>query len=294
MRRFSIEINGKPFIAPLQTRDGSGRMFKVIFRTECNYSEALGLLDLRVYNLAETTQFVGSTEKNLALVRLSAGYDDNFAPIFNGHIQAVFQEREDTNIVTHIVGRSGFATARTSLNQTFGRNTDVVTMLKAIAAAGNYDLRIDPTQFEDAPRFLRGYPLNGDLTEALNKLGAQCGFCWAFDGPTIVVDRLGKPRNDRPIEVNMMTGLIGYPEATSDNTGVFAEWEMRLSPQVRLGAIADLKSKFATFNTGNMSFVHPRHEFNLNGKYKVVTVTHEGDSWGNTWRTKVKGMKVDG
>lgn len=294
MRRFSIDINGENFLEALKSWDGSGRAFKVIFRTQCNFTEGLGLLDLKIYNLAESTQILTHTEEHSSILRLSAGYVDNFAPIFNGYIEAVFREREETNIITHIVCRSGFATARTKLNLSFGRNSDIVTILNAVANAGKYGLRIDPAQFDDSPKLARGYPLNGNFTECMKKLAEQFDFQWAFDGSVIVIDRPKKPRNDETVEVNLTTGLIGYPEATSDQTGVFAEWEMRLSPQVRLGTVANLRSKFATFNTGNLAFVKPGHEFNLNGKYVIRTVSHEGDSWGDTWRTKVMGEKVNG
>ena len=71
MRRFSIDIDGQPFIKPLTEKDGSGRAFKVIFRTQCNFTEGLGLLDLKIYNLAESTQILTHTAEHSSILRLS-------------------------------------------------------------------------------------------------------------------------------------------------------------------------------------------------------------------------------
>lgn len=296
MRRFSVEINGETFLSPLKATDYSGRAFRVTFKTQNNYTEALGLLDLKIYNLAEATQIMKHTDDAPAILRLSAGYIDNFAPIFSGYIKAVFREREDTSIVTHVLCTSGYATARPRVSASFGRNADIVTVLKGVCKAAGYNADIDANQFSDCPVFARGYVVNGDFTDAMKSLAIQFGFGWAYDAvqsATIVIDRDEKNRKGTTIEVNRTTGLIGYPEATNDNTGVFTEWAMRLSPQVRLGMTANLKSKFATFNTGNMYFLDAEntHGFSTDGKYKIVTISHEGDSWGETWTTSIKGMK---
>lgn len=294
MRRFSVEINGETFLAPLGATDYSGRAFRVTFKTQNNYTEALGLLDLKVYNLAESTQVMVHSSDAPQVLRLSAGYIDNFAPIFNGYIKAVFKEREDTSIVTHILCTSGYATARPRVSVSFGRNADIATVIKRVCSAAGYAVDIDADQFSDCPVFARGYVVNGDFADAMRDLALQFDFGWAYDAvqsTTIIVDREGKERKAAVIEVNRTTGLIGYPEATGDNTGVFTEWTMRLSPQVRLGMTANLKSKFATFNTGNMYFGINGHGFNTDGKYKIMTISHEGDSWGETWTTSIKGMK---
>ncbi len=296
MRRFSIEINGNTFISPLGATDYSGRAFRVTFRTQSNYTEALGLLDLKIYNLAESTKIMKHTSANPSILRLSAGYVDNFAPIFNGYIKAVFREREETSIVTHVLCTSGYATARPRISVSFGRNSDIVTVLKGVCKAAGYKADIDADQFKDCPIFGRGYVVNGDITEIMKNLAAQFDFGWAFDAvqsSTIVIDKNNKTRQSSTIEVNRTTGLIGYPEASGDNTDTFTDWTMRLSPQVRLGMTANLKSKFATFNTGNMYFLDAdnTHGFSTDGKYKIMTISHEGDSWGQTWTTQIKGMK---
>lgn len=296
MRRFSVEINGETFLSPLGATDYSGRAFRVTFRTQSNYTEALGLLDLKIYNLAESTKVIKHTKATPAILRLSAGYEDNFGPIFNGYIKAVFREREETNIVTHILCTSGYATARTPISVSFGRNSDIITVIQGVCKAAGYNTDIDADQFKNRQVFGRGYVANGDFTEVMKNLAAQFDFGWAYDAvrsSTIVIDGNTKTRKGALIEVNRTTGLIGYPEASGDNTDTFTDWTMRLSPQVRLGMTANLKSKFATFNTGNMYFLDAdmTHGFNTDGKYKIMTISHEGDSWGQTWTTQIKGMK---
>lgn len=291
MRKYKIDINDKPFISELPNGDGTGRSLRVTFHTQTHYTDALGLLDLRIYNLSKDSQIERTTREKPQILTLSAGYDNDFAPIFNGYIMAVLREKEGANIVTHVLCKSGFSTVRPTVSKSFGRNSTILQVLDGIREQVKLNLKIDTAQFDDCPVLSNGYVANGDLTEVLNKLGGQFDFQWAIDGSTIVIDRLNKPRSGVPREVSMLTGLIGYPEASQDNLGIFVECQMRLSPQIHLGTNIDLKSEFATFNTGNMYFVKPEHGGNLNGIYKVIELSHEGDSHGNTWRTKIKGMR---
>lgn len=287
MRVFSIDLDGKPFIEPVNI----SRQFRVVFSTAMNYTENLGMLDLAIYNLSNNTNI----QANQSIV-FRAGYDDTsqaFQVIFQGRVTTVFKERDGANIVTRVLCRTGTVADRGSIDLTLGQNTTPTQALDAIGKTFGVPIEYQPEQFNgdnNAPH-LRGFLLKGDIRHQLDSLGQQCGFTWAHDGTKVIIDKEGEKRTGIVQEVSLLTGLIGMPEATSDNTGVFVNVTTKLNPALRIGGLFNLKSQYATFNAGNMYLIPPQHGGNLDGEYKVMTICHEGDSWGEAWRTKVTGMK---
>ena len=286
MRVFSIDLDGKPFIEPITV----GRQFRVVFSTAMNYTENLGSLDLSIYNLSSDT----SISANQSIV-LKAGYaetSESFQTIFKGRITTVFKERDGANVVTRILCRTGTVEERKGLDKAFGGGIKTTQLLDSIGEAFGVRVEYQPEQFKDDDlTFFRGYSLKGDMRQQLDSLGQQSGFSWAHDGTKIVIDRQKKKRTGIAQEVSLLTGLIGMPEATSDNTGVFVNVTTKLNPALRLGGVFNLESQYATFNAGNMYLIPPQHGGNLDGEYKVMTICHEGDSWGEVWRTKVTGIR---
>ena len=286
MRVFSIDLDGKPFIEPITV----GRQFRVVFSTAMNYTENLGSLDLAIYNLSNDTNI----SANQSIV-LKAGYaetSESFQAIFKGRVTTVFKERDGANVVTRILCRTGTAEERTGLDKAFGGGIKMTQLLDSIGEAFGVRVEYQPEQFKDDDLvFIRGYSLKSDMRQQLDSLGQQGKFVWAHDGTKIVIDREKKKRTGIVQEVSLLTGLIGMPEATSDNTGVFVNVTTKLNPSLRLGGVFNLQSQYATFNAGNMYLVPPQHGGNLDGEYKIMTICHEGDSWGEAWRTKVTGGK---
>lgn len=285
MRVFSIDLDGKPFIKPHNT----ARQLRVVFSAVMNYTENLGTLDLAIYNLSKATKVLQGQS-----IALKAGYDETsetFQTIFNGRVTTVFTEREGANVITRVLCRSGTVDDRGSLDKTLGKNVTATQVLDQIGNTFGVAIEYQKEQFKDGTVYYRGISLEGDIRKQLDCLGKSAEFCWCHDGTKVVIDRPKKKRTGVVHEVSLKTGLIGMPEESSDNTGVIVNVTTRLNPALHIGCLIDLKSQYATFNTGNMYLTPPQHGGNLDGQYKVMTIAHEGDSWGEVWRTKLEVMK---
>ena len=287
MRVFSIDLDGKPFIEPVY----STRQFRVVFSTAMNYTDNLAMLDLAIYNLSQSTNI--DSGKSIVFKAGYEGTGDSFQTIFKGRVTTVFKERDGANVVTRILCRAGTVDDRASKDLTLGRNATCTQVLDAIGNTFGVRIEYQKEQFEGANNtiFYRGLSLKGDIRHQLDSLAQQCKFSWAHDGTKVVIDKDGKKRTGFVQEVSLLTGLIGVPEASADNQGVFVNVTTTLNPVLRLGDLFNLKSQYATFNTGNMYLIPPEHGGNLDGEYKIQTISHEGDSWGDIWRTKVTGIK---
>lgn len=289
MRKFEITYDGKPYIkAP---RDKFDRQMRVTFTASACYSEHTALLDLAIYNVTGTPAF-----KHGAPIILSAGYTDEYSEIFSGTVTTVLKERNGADVITRLLCRAGPVRGedRPKVAKSFGRNTQCADLINYLAGQWGKRVVWQTAQFSDAQPLIRGYVLNGDVCDMLDNLAQQFAFKWVADDDAVYIDRPDYKVEGTPREVSMLTGLIGLPEATADNTGVFADITMKLSPRIRLSSVIELKSQYASFNTGNMYFVEPQHKGNLNGRYKVVELRHEGDSWGDKWQTRIKGQNLEG
>ena len=99
----------------------------------------------------------------------------------------------------------------------------------------------------------------------------------------------------RELPVFIISGNHDSPERLAFGNRLLEHSGVHISP-VYNGEIEPitLMDEHGTVHFWLLPFVKPAHEFNLNGKYVIRTVSHEGDSWGDTWRTKVMGEKVNG
>lgn len=296
MRKFKVDIAGKPFIDVAEDKEGRSikRCLRVVFNSQASYTYNLGFLDLGIYNLSRETE-VRQGDR----ISFSAGYDGEFDVIFTGLIISVIKEKEGPNVITRLLCRSGespkplpnVTETRPTIEKTFGRNTKITQLIRAIGEAWGKPVQLSEDQFDDCPVMSNGYSLNGDVCVLIDDLSQQFNFQWGLVQDVLIIDRQHKPVKGTPREVSLFTGMIGYPEAADDNLGVFVNVNMRLSPKIRLGTLIDLKSEFASYNTGNMYIIPPANGGKLSGQYRVVEVFHEGDSWGDRWMTKLKGIR---
>ena len=293
MRKFKIELNdtGKDgdwydFIQP-PADNALSRQFRITFNSSANYTEHLSFLDLAIYNLSAESQI-----RQGSYVRLSAGYVDEFDSIFQGRITSVVTERDGANVVTRLLCMGELPRNRQRINRSYGAKTSIVQILKDIAKHWGLALQYDEAQFAGAPVFIRGYSLNGDIPSVLSKLADQFDFSWAQVNQFLIIDVKEKEHRGKPREISFKTGLIGVPEMSSDNTGFAVDLVVRLAPKIRLNTLIELKNKYSSYNTGNMFVKGVSNHGNLNGIYSVVTISHEGDSWGERWQTKIKALTV--
>lgn len=289
MRKFKIELNDTKqpngwydFINPPKQLS---RQFRVTFNATMNYTESLAFMDLGIFNLSNKTQI-----RTGSLVRLSAGYEEEFDAIFEGRITSIVKEREGANIITRLLCMGHAADVRRKISRSYGQNVSVVTIIKDIAKDWGLTLRLDESQFDEKDVFMRGYTLNGDIPSCLNRLASQFDFEWAECNNFLLVNRKERPRSGTPREISLKTGMIGVPEMSSDNTGFGVDVTVRLSPKIRLFDLISLSNEYASYNTGNMYVKSVSNEGKTAGIYSVATISHEGDSWGKRWQTEIRAI----
>lgn len=282
-RQWSIDIAGEEFIG-LQT---GARQFRCVFDVDIAPGDSLSFADIRIYGLNKA-----SAVAQRSPIVLRAGYTDAVDTIFSGFITNVLREREGPDIVTRLICKGGGPVVdRASVNVSFGVNTRVEEVIRAVVAEWPRPITMDNAQFANDPVFTTGYYADGDIPTILDTLAYSYQFDWVQENGRVVVQKKGAPRLAAVKEVNQFTGMIGIPEVTRGPNGLGVFVSTTLDPFVRVSTRINVKSEFSTFNTGNLFVQELTGDANANGEYNVVSLKHRGDSHGDTWRTDVDGIR---
>lgn len=279
-RRYEISIDDQVFIT-----GGEGRQFRVTFEILHDFGGFNSFCDIAINNLTYST--AAKAFKKGSKISIRAGYEDFEDIIFTGFVKNILRESANPGIITRIVCKSGTVEPK-SINKTMGVGVGVVTAFKEIAAAMGYPLIINSSDFADTPKFKTGKSLNGDPRAILDEMANSYGFNYIVENGKLIIVKNGKTRNTTPHIVSQFTGMEGIPEITEIGVDVV----VRLEPKLKIGGVITIESKFKTFNFSNIYYQDVK-ESDGTGNYKIMKIAHSGDSHGDTWSTRITGIRVD-
>lgn len=228
----------------------------------------------RVNNLSEKVRSQirkNNMEVNKVMyIKLEAGYGKNLATVFNGNISEAYSVREGTNMVTQMGpcfdGGEFFNKGFT--NQQFPAGTTNNAIAKNFIDAMSV-FGIKPGAIRDIPGSIpRGNSYTGKSASLLSELTGGAFFIDNGKANILGTDECIKA--DVRV-ISAQTGLL----ATPLRQGQFIYFDMLFEPQIQIGNRIKLISQT---------------EKNVNGFYKVCSVSHKGiisDSVGGTVITNV-------
>lgn len=279
MRLFEVLLNNEVFIA-----QSTGQQFRITFNVLIDFGGFNTYMDLSIYNLSQDT--VAKAFNKDTTITLRAGYDNTIDTIFNGKIFNVFKERRGPDTITRIIARGGTSFEKPTVNKTFGKNANVVELIRECCTSTGYPVVIDASQFSDINPYTRGYTLSGDPLRKLDELANTHNFSYVLDNDSIVVVRNDAFRGGAPVEVSEATGMEGIPEISEVGCNVTT----RLNPKLRIGGRIEIKSEFRTITFSNVYYVDVPASAGT-GLYRMFKLTHSGDSWGDDWSTRIESKR---
>ena len=281
-RQFELYISNRevPFIEA--TND---RQFKVVFNILLNFGGFNSYADIAVYNLSKDTE--GQVFKKGEYVGFRAGYKDTIDYIFKGEIVNIIREKVGSHKVTRLICRSGAVSQeKSTINKSFGENVSVVDLCKACADALGFPLIIKNSDFPEKSPYLSGAHLVGDPKKHLNKLAKSHNFKWIIDSEKVVIVGGGSSRGGAIVTVSASNGMVGIPEITE----VGADAIVKLNPTLKIGGEFEIKSEFVQVNYSNVFFQDVPETLGQ-GIYIIQRLQYDGDTYGDTWDTKVAGVR---
>lgn len=283
-RRWSVDIDNKPFIEPLT--DPKARPLQCSFKLEKEFGGVISYLELELYNLSNDSVAKLSPESTLSF---SAGYKEQFGEIFGGTIVNVKPQRRGLDTITTVLCTAGGISRkkRPIVAEGFGVGTHVKEMIKACVSSMQYALVIDEDQFDASEKSQSSATLMGDPITILNKLSLEYDFLWAIEGQSVVVIKKGKTRKGDAVNISRTTGMVGVP--MFDDVGY--EVAVRINPKIRIGSKIKINSEFKNFQMGAQHFKEIPKTVG-EGTYGVQKIIVTGDTSSEEWTMNLQGYTL--
>ncbi len=213
-------------------------------------------------------------------VRIDAGYLDSGARnLFMGDLTIGFSKRVGPDIETKLqIGDGARAYAHARCNKSFKPPVSVREVLKYAASTMDLELPLDLDSEPDfAQAMSSGISMHGPTRDILTRLLAPYGYHWCFQNGRLQILRDDQILDTAAFLINAGAGLIGSPErsAPDKKTGRSElTFETLLYPELIPGATVKLESE------------------EIQGTFKMIQVTHTGDTRGVDFKTAVKAVPL--
>lgn len=249
---------------------------RVEFTVKRTLTKEPNTCEITIYNLAPSTR--ADFEKKPATVTLHAGYDRVPRLLFTGDLRKAWSEKDGTLWKTYIrVGDGARAYAHARISRSYKPPIQVRKVLQDAANSMGLDLPPEIEQSVELKQSLSsGISLHGPTRDVLTRLLAPYGYGWSVQNGTLQIVRDGDTRGEAFL-INADTGLKNSPtRETSDKALERLELNMdvALFPELFPSGLIKLESDA------------------FEGTFRMLEVTHTGDSAGDEWNSKVKARAV--
>ena len=239
---------------------------------------------ITVNNMANDT--AQRIQREGAPVILQAGHEGNAGLIFRGTAIQIRRGRESqTDTFLEITAIDGdvaymYATVNVSMAAGWTHTDQLKEMQKGMQAKG-----VDPGYTGELyqNKSVRGKALFGAVRDHMHDFSVSTGTEWAINMGKMDVVPVGGILPDEAFLLTPDTGLIGMPTQSVDGMHVRA----LLNPCFRAGAQVKLQNSSIVMAQINPAYADVTYNapIDLDGAYKIYSVSHTGDTRGNDYYT---------
>lgn len=271
---------------------------KVTFNIKNTLLGDASLATFQLYNVnSDTTALLTSHN---CYFTFKTGYfsdiEDSWDVLFYGEITNSYELRQGVDIVWNVWARN----ASTLLNLNYPNVAPIQTEtgVKQVLE----DLTKDASGIKDKPTYLNGtdtviseadklpeYTPQGVFREEFDDLLDPLGLSWYVNfGELFVYDKTkSDPTNldGAAIPISAKTGLLTVPMV--DYVGV--KFTHLLKGSLKPNTVIDIAPNTVRYELGNKFYVkqYDKKKWRADGRFKIMEVTHIGDTRGDRWHTDV-------
>jgi hypothetical protein len=262
------------------------------FRVVKTQLMAPNLSIITIYNLSPKTENAIIQEGYRVVIE--AGYvGSQYGGIFDGNVVQVLRSKENgTDYVLTLVSADSdaflaYGTANFTLLR--GQNhRDIIDHVVSTASVPTEIGRISPNLSDT--QLTRGRVFFGSAADILKQVAdSQDATFYMEDGRVNIVKPEDLPY-DEVIELSPSTGLIGVP--VQQDAG--ATIRMLLNPKVKLGSFVHVDNSLIRTVQQDPAAGQQPYSLDQDGLYRVIKITHLGDSRGPDWYTEVETITQSG
>lgn len=283
-------------------------LLRCVWHTEHKINTYVTLCSLIVYNLNAVTE--GSILEDGFQISIQGGYQQGqYGEIFTGDIIQTFRNRENgVDYRLEIVAVKGIWDLDCNyVRATVAAGSTPRTQIQAVAQQADKPIQVGSVSknLNQTP-LPRGKVFFGTPAKYLRAIGVENdAHFWIYDDKVTVQKVADEIPEDQCLVLTPATGLIGTPVYSNDGIHI----SMLLDARVKLGTLIKIDNSIIQRQqiqldqaqamsdpkkAAGMNQVPQPWMFDQSGEYQVFSVSHSGDTWGNTWKTDVVGVSRQG
>lgn len=197
---------------------------------------------IEVYNLSNST--ISRLKRNEKLT-LTAGYrSDGRGVILSSRISSVRSPREGVDRVTRITVIDGpDLSAKKSKKKTYAKNVRALTIVRDLIPG--LGLAVGKVQLVKNPAFKKGYTVNENIVDELEKLAKTCGVSFFVHKQRVYFAPVSAVATKTSFVLSSETGLIGSPEPYEMDGERGFKVKCLLQYRIGVGSLITIKSRTA-------------------------------------------------
>lgn len=255
---------------------------------------------VRMYNLHPDHEAKIKNEFDEA--QLFAGYVGALQLLFRGNLTHVYRYRDGNDYITELeIGDGDKDFRQAVMNETLAAGTTVQQLVER--AVGSFQSVGGTTkgavQIAGTGARTRGKVLSGNTRDVLHNAAREANANWSIQDGQLTMVGVNDVLPHQAIVLRADTGLLGAPEIS--DKGIVAK--CLLNPQLRVNGAVMLdnngikakRQKAAAKANSAAPAQEPTQPVRLDpdGVYKVLQVTHKGDTRGQDWTSEVECIGLD-
>lgn len=260
--------------------------------------------DIRVYNVAPNTakgiqQITPAPEFSRVVVQ--AGYEGNYAVIFDGEIKQVRRGREsqmDTYIdISAADGDSAYNYSVLAMSLAAGATSPANQVEQIVQGMASNGITKGYTPDLSTNNLPRGKAIYGMAKDELRKVAKTTQTSWSIqDGKVNLVPLTAYMPGEIPV-ITSKTGMVGLPEQTQNGIKI----KLLLNPNIKIGqaikldnaSIQQYRYNLALNQQAQNEATTLYNKLDDDGLYYVMIADHNGDTRGNDWYTDITCLAID-
>lgn len=269
------------------------KALRAVFVIDRQGYQAFNYGDIKIYNLNSKTESWIIEEGNKVII--SAGYVNGaYGKIFEGRAMQVLRDRDnvvDYTLTLHCI--DGLYLQNNNIVKfTLNAGSDQRGNINKIAAMASTPIPLGFVTDDISKKTLpRGKVFFGEPRQYLRDIALDNNAQFFVDEGQANISKLTDVQDDEALVYSPTTGLVGTPQQTDYG----ASFTLLLDPNVTIKKPAmKIKLDQSMVRQNLIRVGEIPTLLDQDGIYQVAALTHIGDTRGNDWYTRVKGISCPG
>ena len=272
------------------------RGLKIAFDILKTDTETPNSAQISVWNLADET--AQQIRDEFDTVILNAGYVEAMGMIYRGNIIQVHRRRDGSvDKVTEIAcGDGDQAYQYAMVSKTIAAGASQKDILEAATGAmSEHGVEAGYVPDLGTNTLPRGKVIHRASRDVIRDVCHTSGTSWSIQDGKLNLIELDKTLPGKAVLLTPSTGLIGYPEQTTEGVKVtcLLNAEIRVGGKIKIeGEIAEFKRSAEPAESAGVGDKSPA-SLAADGVYRVIECRYRGDTFKNEWFCEVLGVAMD-